>query len=126
MRLELRTVVYARTVRISNVPVYECGRCRRSEVFPGVKRDVGRLVARLGARPHPQSIGFDRIHEWAGVLSRTLDKSAPLKPDTVAKAAEERIDELLDLLLVASSVGDERWKTEIRGRLSQLNARYIS
>ena len=126
MKLELRTIVFARKVNIVSVPVFACPACGQNEVFPGVKQDVGRLVGQLGARPDPGTIWFDEIHEWAGVLSHSLEQSESLHESAVARAAEERTNELLDLWLIASSLGDDEWKDELRRRLSQLNAKYIS
>jgi len=126
MSLGLRTVIFARKVNIHNVPVYNCPDCGRNDVFPGVKEDVGKLVGALGSEPAPTIIPFDQMHEWAGVLSRTLSGSERLRAEAVAKATEERIDQLLDLLLVASSIGDEAWKNEIHTKLSQLSAQYVS
>lgn len=126
MSLGLRTVIFARKVNINNVPVYNCPGCGRNDVFPGVKEDVGKLVGQLGARPDPSSIPFDQVHEWAGVLSQALHVSESLQAAAIARATEERIDQLLDLLLIASSLEDERWKNEIHTRLSQLSAQYVS
>jgi hypothetical protein len=122
MNLMLRTVIFAKKVNINNVPVYNCPLCGRNDVFPGVKEDVGRLVGQLGSRPAPRSIPFDQVHEWAGVLSHALKLSDSLQASFIAKAAEERVNQLLDLLLIASSLGDETWKTELHNRLSQLSA----
>ncbi|MFC4601962.1 hypothetical protein [Cohnella hongkongensis] len=126
MSLNLRTVIFAKKVHIDNVPVYHCPGCGRNDVFPGVKEDVGKLVGQLGARPSPGSIPFDQLHEWAGVLSQALNDSESLQAAAIAKAAEERIDRLLDLLLIASSLEDEAWKNEIHTRLSQLSGQYVS
>ena len=125
MNLGLRTVIFARKVNINNVPVYHCPVCGRNDVFPGVKEDVGKLVGQLGARPAPGSIPFDQVHEWAGVLSQALHDSESLQAAAIAKAAEARIDQLLDLLLIASSLEDEVWMDEIHTRLSQLSARNV-
>jgi len=126
MSLGLRTVIFARKVNINNVPVYNCPGCGRNDVFPGIKEDVGKLVGQLGAKPTPGSIPFDQVHEWAGVLSQALNDSDSLQATAIAKATEERIDRLLDLLLIASSLEDEAWKSEIHMRLSQLSAQYVS
>jgi hypothetical protein len=126
MHLMLRTVIFAKKVNINNVPVYHCDLCGRNDVFPGVKEDVGRLVGQLGARPSPRSIPFDQVHEWAGVLSHAMNMTDNLQASVIARAAEERVNQLLDLWLVASSIGDETWKAELQSRLSQLSAQYIS
>jgi len=126
MNLSLRTVIFARKVNINNVPVYNCPGCGRNDVFPGVKEDVGKLVGQLGAKPAPGSIPFDQVHEWAGVLSQAFYQADKLQAATIAKATKERIDQLLDLWLIASSLEDEAWKTEIHTRLCQLSAQYVS
>jgi hypothetical protein len=126
MKLELRTVIFAKKVNIYNVPVYHCAICGRNDVFPGVKNDVGKLVGQLGSRPVPGIIPFDQVHEWAGVLSQALDRSESLQATDIARATEERIDELLDLWLVASSLEDEVWMNEIHTRLSQLSGQFVS
>jgi len=125
MKLILRTVIHARKVSIMNVPVYSCESCSRNEVFPGVKEDLGKLVGELGAKPLPHSVAFDELHEWAGVLKKAQEQSEPLESAAVARKAEERMNELLDLMLLADSVGDSAWKRELKSRLSQLTAQYI-
>jgi hypothetical protein len=126
MNLKLRTVIFAKKVNINNVPVYNCSLCGRNDVFPGVKEDVGRLVGQLGSKPSPRSIPFDQVHEWAGVLSQALNLSDSLQAAVIARAAEERVNQLLDLWLIASSLEDETWKLELSNRLSQLSGQYIS
>ncbi|WP_238162379.1 hypothetical protein [Cohnella sp. AR92] len=126
MKLILRTVIYVHKVSIANVPVFSCDYCSHNEVFPGVKEDLGQLVGRMGAAPEPQTIFFDEKHEWAGVLAGLIAQKEPIQAASVARRIEERTNELLDLLLVASSLRDETWQMELRSRLSQLSAQYIS
>ncbi|WP_276352654.1 hypothetical protein [Cohnella caldifontis] len=126
-KLRLRTVIYARQVSITRVPVFCCNRCGSSEVHAGVKSDIGRLIGRLGSHPVPRIIPFDQVNELAGVLSSALENgSDDLHAVDIARAAEERTNELLDLWLIASSLKDEGWKSEIQGRLAQLSSPYIS
>jgi len=125
MNLRLRTVIFAKKVNINNVPVFNCADCGRNDLFPGVKDDVGKLVGRLGARPNAGEIPFDQVHEWAGVLSQASAQGDSLQSKEIAKATEERIDQLLDLWLFASSLKDDVWKAELHNRLSQLSAPYI-
>lgn len=126
MALSLRTVIFAKKVNITNVPVYSCAICGRNDVFHGVKDDVGRLISELGsAASDPRSIPFDQVHEWAGVLSGMRAQKLTLSASDVARATEERTNQLLDLLNLATSLGDEAWKQELRSRLAQLTAQYI-
>src|SRR5690606_28615005 len=57
-KLRMRTVVYARKVKITRVPVLCCKICGSHEVYAGVKADIGKLIGRLGAKPEAQSICF--------------------------------------------------------------------
>ncbi|MFC5532299.1 hypothetical protein [Cohnella yongneupensis] len=125
MALSLRTVIFAKKVNITNVPVYSCDICGRNDVFHGVKDDVGRLISQLGAVSDSRSIPFDQVHEWASLLSDLRTQMKKLQPSDVARATEERTNQLLDLLNLASSLGDESWKQEIQSRLAQLSAQYI-
>ncbi|CAI6022108.1 hypothetical protein [Cohnella sp. JJ-181] len=126
MALGLRTVFYSKTVSIAGVPVYACGDCSRHEVYQGVKSELSRLLADLGAKPLPREIRFDEVHEWAGMLRQAASSSLPLDAARIARMTEERTNELLDLLLIAASLGDLDWKRELEGRLSQLNGQYIA
>lgn len=126
MMLGLKTVVFARKVRIRNVPVHHCAGCGRNEVFAGVKREIGRLIGELGARPESGEIAFDRMNEWAELLCAALRPGRPADAAEIAGAVEERINRLLDLWLVASSLGDESWKSELQTRLSRLRMSYIT
>lgn len=127
LKLRLRTVVYARKVKITRVPVLCCNGCGSHEVYAGVKADIGRLIGKLGSRPEAQSISFDELNECAGVLSQAMEEGErTVQPSIVARAAQERANELLDLWLIASSLGDESWKAELSERLSQLRHAYIS
>lgn len=126
MALGLRKVFYSRTVSITGVPVYACEHCSRSEVYPGVKLDLSRLLSDLGAKPLPQEIRFDDVHEWARVLSQASSASLPLSAARIARLTEERTNELLDLLLIAASLDDLAWKRELEGKLAQLNGQYIT
>ena len=90
MELSLRTVIFAKKVNITNVPVYSCAICGRNDVFHGVKDDVGRLISKLGTVSDSRSIPFDQMHEWAGLLSDMRSQMRTLQPADVAKATEER------------------------------------
>ncbi|MFC3798076.1 hypothetical protein [Cohnella sp. GCM10012308] len=125
MALGLRKVFYSKTVSIAGVPVYACGHCSRNVVYPGVKSDLSSLLSALGSKPLPREIRFDEVHEWAGMLSQAVSKRMPLNAARIAKLTEERTNELLDLLLIAASLGDLAWKRELEAKLAQLNGQYI-
>ena len=121
MKIKLRTVIYSGKVEIDNVPIYTCPSCSRSEVLPEVKPDLTGLIGQLGEEPPKQTLLFNELNEWADLL---VEASAErTNPDSVAvqQIIGDRIDSLLELLLVAKSVGDTEWRSEIEKRLEQLS-----
>lgn len=118
MSIGLRTVIYQSKVEIEHVPVFTCDSCSRSEVFPGVKPDLTRLIGELGGKPKKQRICFDEISELAHLMKVVTDKEYQHEP--VGAILEERINELLDMLLLARSLEDRSWMENIVERLSQI------
>ncbi|NQX57552.1 hypothetical protein [Paenibacillus qinlingensis] len=124
MNLRLRTVIYQSKVDIENVPIYSCEGCGRSEVVPHVKPELTGLIGRLGSKPEKQQFFFHEVSEVAFLLLKVTEKER--MNDSMEKIVEERINELLDILLLAQSLGDEPWAEEIRKRLSQITQSAIS
>jgi hypothetical protein len=124
MNLRLRTVIYQNKVDIENVPIYSCEACGRSEVVPHVKPELTGLIGRLGSKPEKQQLFFHELSEVAFLLLKVTEKEH--MNDSMEKIVEERINELLDILLLAQSLGDEPWTEEIRKRLSQITQSAIS
>ncbi|WP_342745639.1 hypothetical protein [Paenibacillus herberti] len=121
MNMKLRTVIYSGKVEIDNVPIYSCPSCSRSEVLPEVKPDLTGLIGQLGEEPAKQTLLFNELNEWADLLVEACSKRRTPDLTAVQQIIDERIDSLLELLLLASSVGDEAWRLEIEKRLSQLS-----
>jgi hypothetical protein len=124
MNIRLRTVVFQNKVEIENVPIYSCDGCNRSEVLPLVKSDLTGLIGKLGKKPEKRQMRFDEISEVAYLLMKVSTKER--LHDSVETIIEERINELLDLLLLAQSLKDNEWMDDIRHRLSQLTKHTIS
>ncbi|MFF2484172.1 hypothetical protein [Paenibacillus sp. NPDC058071] len=121
MKMKLRTVIYSGKVEIDNVPIYSCPACNRSEVLKEVKPDLTGLIAQLGAEPGKQTFLFNECNEWADLL---VEASANKKqPDeaSVERLIEERVNSLLDLLLLAQRLGDRDWIADITKRLAQIS-----
>lgn len=123
MEIRLRTVIYQSKVEIENVPVFTCEFCNRSEVLPEVKQELTGLIAELGGKPEKQRLRFDESSELAHLMRVVTDKEHRHEP--VDKILEERINELLDMLLLARSLGDEPWMDDVRNRLSQISKHAI-
>lgn len=118
MSIRLRTVIYQNKVEIENVPVFTCDFCNRSEVFQGVKPDLTKLIAELGSKPDKMKIRFDEKSELAHLMKAVTDKEHRHEP--VGAILEERINQLLDMLLLARSLEDQIWMNDIMERLSQI------
>jgi hypothetical protein len=114
----LRTVIFQNKVEIENVPIYSCDDCGRSEVFPPVKSELTGYIRTLGAEPEKGSIRFNDISELALLLCKVTSQEN--KHCSVEAVIEERINELLDLLLLAQSLDDADWQEDVRSRLKQI------
>lgn len=124
MELRLRTVVFKKNAEIENVPVLICDTCNHSEVFPPVKPC---LVSLLGRMKSPASekvyLRFDERNEIARIIHLQQKQEAGM--DGVRKLIEDRINELLDMLLLAQSLKDREWADEIQNKLAQLTDRTL-
>lgn len=125
MELRLRTVVFKKNAEIENVPVLICDTCNHSEVFPPVKPC---LVSLLGRMKSPASekvyLRFDERNEIARIIHLQQKQEAGM--DGVRKLIEDRINELLDMLLLAQSLEDREWADEIQNKLTQLIDRTLA
>ncbi|NGQ97249.1 hypothetical protein G3578_19100 [Brevibacillus sp. SYP-B805] len=119
MRIMLRNVVYRSKVRINHVPVHVCQNeyCSHSQVVDIIKDDLKKLMSDLGTHPTRQAIEFKDISEFSNAL--VLVANEP-EGSTARIVIEERINELLDLFLLAQSLGDEDWIMDIRKRLVEI------
>ncbi len=119
MTIMLRNVVYRNRVKIHNVPVHVCTDecCAHSQVVESIKDDLKRLMKDLGQSPRRQDIEFEQISELSHMLVTVADHD---EKSNVRARFEDRINELLDMFLLAQSLGDERWMLEIRQRLVQI------
>jgi len=119
MSIGLRTVIFSnKKIKIENVPVYSCPVCERSEVLRDVKPELCALLETSEAEPGRREILFQEINELAFLLHEAARKERAHVP--VEKIVEERVNDLLDMLLLARSLGDDGWAGELRLRLSQI------
>jgi len=119
MELRLRTVVFKKNAEIENVPVLICDSCNHSEVFPPVKTCLVNLLARLkAASANKVYLRFDERNEIARLIQ--LQQKQGIRMEGVRKLIEERVNELLDMLLLAGSLGDQDWAGEIQNKLTEL------
>lgn len=119
MDIRLRTVIYSGAVEIDNVPIYSCDACFHTEILSEVKPDLTRIISGLGAKPKKQKLNFDEMNEWAHLIAKAIDKELMHVP--IHHIIGERIDQLLDLMLLAQSLRDTEWEEELRVRLSQIS-----
>lgn len=117
MHLTLRTLVYNHN-EITNVPVYTCLVCERSEIAARVKPELMKVVKNLtySASKH-QKVAFQDFSEYSNLLVMVADET---EEKQIEELVEDRINQLLDLLLLAKSLKDEQWVDEISERLRQV------
>ena len=118
MDIRLRTVIYSSTVEIDNVPIFSCDECFHTEILTEVKPELARLISELGSKPRKQKINFDEMNEWAHLITKAIDRELMHVP--IHNIIGERVDQLLDLMLLAQSLGDKDWEEDLRARLSQI------
>lgn len=119
MEIVLRNVVYRNRVKIMNVPVHVCADdcCAHSQVVDVIKDDLKSLMEELGQHPQRQAIEFEEMSELSNLLVLIANEK---EDSSVREALGERVNELLDLFLLAQSLGDNKWMLELRQRLTKI------
>ncbi|MDR7314266.1 hypothetical protein J2X83_000505 [Brevibacillus nitrificans] len=119
MEIVLRNVVYRNRVKIMNVPVHVCvdDCCAHSQVVDVIKDDLKSLMEDLGQHPERQAIEFEEMSELSNILVLVANEGLD---SSVREVLGERVNELLDLFLLAQSLGDEKWMLELRERLTKI------
>ena len=120
MHLMLRPIIYAGKVEIDHVPVYSCKQCNASQLLPEVKQELTTMIDQLGDKPDRQYLKFSEMNEIAYLIyqaSSQRNKSVQLQ-----QIIYDRMDDLLDLMNLAKSIGDEAWKEELSRRLMQITS----
>ncbi|MDO7905285.1 hypothetical protein Q5741_02510 [Paenibacillus sp. JX-17] len=124
IQLELRTVIFAGKVSITQVPVMSCEECSYYELLPCVKEELKQYLAELGSEPETIRISFADRNELSSLILTSKLYGVQLTPSTarqLMKAVNERINTLLDVYRYAQSSGDQDWTQDIERRLSQLS-----
>jgi len=117
MEIELRTLVYQGQVEIKNVPVASCRVCGRTQVLEEVKTELKALLKELGDRPTSQLVAFQEISSLVQQLVGAAGEARHRREDWWDALRRIKVDELLDLFLLARSLQDEQWCEEIRDEL---------
>jgi hypothetical protein len=118
MHLTLRSVIFQKKVEIINVPVFTCPKCDKTEVMPLVKNDLTKVVHKLGNRPAEQKVSLSEFSEITHLILQVTNQNRMDEP--VEKIIEDRINELLDMMLLAQSLKDHQWMKQIRKRLTEI------
>lgn len=118
MDIRLRKVIYSRRVDVDNVPVYACPQCKRVNIVPEVKDELARLIRSLGRKPDRKKLDFADVSEWALLITQATDRDRMHEP--IQHIIAERVDQLLDMMLLARSLDDYAWEEELQSRLSQI------
>lgn len=118
MSIRVRNVIFSNKVSIENVPVYSCEHCERNEVLPDVKQQLTDMIHQLGGRPEKQTIPFHESNELAFLIHEATKKERC--GASLDEIVRDRVNQLLDLMLLARSLNDAIWNAELRSRLSQI------
>nr|WP_144933604.1 hypothetical protein [Aneurinibacillus sp. XH2] len=118
MAVHLRTVIYQKKIEIDHVPVYTCPGCSASEVYPDVKNDLTDLISAYDAYPGRLRLNFEETSELAYLIKKAADREYWNEP--VQQIIDGRINELLDMLLLAQSLEDNHWAEQVRKKLGQI------
>lgn len=123
MELTLRTIIHARKVEIHHVPVFTCSHCGHSELVPEIKAEVVRLMQQSTGSESSNRIQifFEEEHEAARVFMDCLEQGGEDLETLYGLNAEERVNQLLDVYLVAQFYQDRNWLMDIERRLKQIN-----
>lgn len=124
MEMKLRMVIYSNKVEIDDVPIYYCTQCKCSEVMPGVKPELTDLIGKLGSNPEKQAISFSEVNELAYLMKLAMDPGCA--DVSIERMIEERVNQLLDLMLLAKSLHNDEWKEEVRNRLEQITRHFVT
>lgn len=124
MELVLQSMIYQKKVNIEYVPTFRCERCERSEVMDRVKPLLSQIIHRLGSKPEKQLVIFKEHSEIASIL---YEISISQQEAAVAQSKiEERVNQLLDLLILANQLGDPLWIKDVHERLNELSQNQFS
>lgn len=123
MSFGLRKVIYSSKIEIEHVPIFSCDACLASEIYSAVKNDLSYLISQLDESPNIQVISFNEYNEFAHLILLLSDQDQLDTP--VEEIIEDRINELLDMLLLAQSLKDEQWMKDIEYRLQQITEQTV-
>lgn len=119
MGLLLRTLLFSQKITVHYVPVHTCASCNRSEVHAAVKPQLKQLIKEHMHSEEKKTLYFHDVNEFAKLLFRA--SSTDFDNQSVDDIIHMRINELLDMLLLAESINDHGWVDEIHDRLDQIN-----
>lgn len=125
MTIHMHTLIYSARVKITDVPVYTCGRCGRYEPLLVIKHDLGLLIGELAGMPERRQLSFADRNEWAALLKETFASGMFMGgmtelEEAIRSGIQGRIDLLLDVYRIAVELADYEWMEETGIRLSQL------
>lgn len=124
MTVHMRTVVYQRYIYIEHVPVLICQSCGNSVVYSPVRPELKHILQDAKESSEKKRIYFEDISEIAHVLLKLHESNKDFV--TSPEVVQERVNELLDIYLLARSLNDQEWVDEIRGKLLQISRQMIT
>jgi hypothetical protein len=108
MELKLRKVVYMNHMEIDHVPIYSCSQCENNQLVEHVKEDLKKLLHEI-----------NQMHNLEGCISFASHSAFSDLLLRISQQSYASIDDLLDLYLLALSLKDETWVSEIEKELAE-------
>ncbi len=124
MHMQIRSVIFADKVEIERVPIFTCESCNHSEIFAAVKDEIKQLIRRLGKHADNQQVNFSEINELAAIIVQASVQGNGIS--IMERLIEERVNQLLDMLILAKSLHESVWEEEIHHKLRQISMFSIS
>lgn len=118
MELMLHTIIYSHRFEIENVPVWSCEQCEQSQLHDEIKEDLKEMIYRLSRHENSGKFRFDEYNELANYIH--MSSNPNVSNCSEEQYMERRVDELLDLLIIVNSLGDDEWMQDLHRRLTQL------
>ncbi|MCR8641839.1 hypothetical protein NV379_04125 [Paenibacillus sp. N1-5-1-14] len=119
IHITLRTIIFQSKLEIENVPVYSCEQCGSNEVYPIIKEDLKSTISQYEKQEERLTVMFEEKSEIVALLMKHLEY--PISMAVFRKSLDERMNELLDMLLLAQTLQDPCWTQDIHRRLAQIS-----
>ncbi len=120
MHIHQSTLIYKRRLFIEHVPIWNCSQCQSNGMMSFLKDELISLIQDWQYLRQKQIVQFDEWSEKAKILLRVIHLEVPNA--SYDHMVSQRINELLDELILVKSLKDEQWTKDIHRRLFELTS----